>query len=277
MATERRSVDPWQATLVTAEHGNADSAAAVLVLHSEEGPDSVSALCGGLAEDSYVVAPCHPGFGGEPRVRGAERPRDLAYLYLDLLDQLSLDACALVGSSLGAWIALEMAAMQPQRFGCLVAIGPVGLRFGGPTEQTYAELLVASADALRQLLYDDPARDPRITRTTPEDTARAMRDKESFTHYVWEPYLHEPTLRQLLPRVRMPALILAGSGDGVVAADHYTTLAAELPAAELVRVEHAGHYPEIEQPTRTTELAGQFIAKHRGDRSRTIGGRDGQR
>src|SRR5258708_30106318 len=122
---ERRKLNAWDATVAVEDHTSSDGTAPVVViLHSEEGPQSAAALTAGLARQNRVVLPSHPGFGGEPRVPGADRPRDLAYLYLDLLDHLNVDGCSVVASSLGAWIGFEMAAMEPRRFPAHLSLSP---------------------------------------------------------------------------------------------------------------------------------------------------------
>src|SRR5260370_36982420 len=70
--------------------------------------------------------------------------------------------------------------------------------------------------------------------------------------------------------------MVGGRGDSMVSADYYQTFTAALPSAELVHVPAAGHYPEIEQPAMTTELAVQFVAKNDSDRLHTMAGRDGR-
>jgi pimeloyl-ACP methyl ester carboxylesterase len=272
---ERQKLNAWHATLAVEQRGPTEGAAStVMVLHSEEGPESVTPIVAGLAEHSRVVVPHHPGFGGEARVPGADRPRDLAYLYLDLLDRLEVDECAIVASSLGAWIGLEMAAMHPRRFRSLVLVSPVGVKFAGRMERTFGELLVGPPGSIAEMLYHDLAHDPWRDRTDPEDVVRRMEQRESFMHYVWEPYLHDPNLRQLLPRINPPVLIVAGTSDAAVTEGYYETFAGALSAAEVVRVDEAGHYPEIEQPARTTELAVQFIAKY-WDQAHGLTRRDG--
>ena len=277
MPIERRKLNAWDATVAVEDHGSADgTASTVMVLHSEEGPQSAAALTAGLTHENRVVLPSHPGFGGEPRVPGVDRPRDLAYIYLDLLDQLEVDECAIVASSLGAWIGFEMAAMEPRRFRSIVAISPVGVKFAGRTDRTFGEVLVGSADQITQMLYHDAALDPWRERTGPDDVVLRMEQKESFMHYVWEPYLHDPALRRLLPRISPPVLIVVGESDRFVTEDYYPAFTAALPSAELVQVAAAGHYPEIEQPATTAEFAAQFVAKNDSDRVHTRTRRDSQ-
>ena len=75
-------------------------------------PNSISSRRGRISTHSQrsgrVIAPRHPGYGAASGATDLRSVDDLAYLYLDLLDELKLDNVVLVGASLGGWIALEM-------------------------------------------------------------------------------------------------------------------------------------------------------------------------
>jgi pimeloyl-ACP methyl ester carboxylesterase len=258
----RTAINAWNATLTLDVQGQNGDQPAVLVLHSEEGPHSAQFLADGLAAHARVIAPHHPGFDRQDRILGVDRPQDIAYLYLDLLDQLGLAECALVGSSLGAWIALEMAAMDPTRFSALVAVSPLGVKFGGRLDRTFAEVLIDAPDRIRNALYLDSTRDPWIGSVDPDEVMQRAEQRESFLHYAWEPYMHNPKLLNLLPRITPPALILIGDTDRFVDAEYYPAFAKSLPNADLETVAEAGHFPDVEQPFRTLDCVQRFLATH---------------
>lgn len=54
-----------------------------------------------LARHWQVVVPRHPGFGNSERPGAFRTIHDLAYLYLDLLEQLKFGKVILVGASFG--------------------------------------------------------------------------------------------------------------------------------------------------------------------------------
>src|SRR5262245_37862395 len=68
-----------------------------------------------LAGHFQVHLPCHPGHGGSPAAEWIEHISDLAFHYLDLLDELGLERVHLVGASFGGWIAAELATMASHR------------------------------------------------------------------------------------------------------------------------------------------------------------------
>jgi pimeloyl-ACP methyl ester carboxylesterase len=69
----------------------------------------MAGLAAALSGHAYVVTPTHPGFDGTPRVPWLDSAADLADAYLDLIEELGLDAVMVIGNSLGGWIAAEMA------------------------------------------------------------------------------------------------------------------------------------------------------------------------
>jgi len=84
------------------------------------------------------------------------------------------------------------------------------------------------------------------------------RDRESTWHYAWRPYMHNPTLKTWLHRVRMPTLVVWGEQDGVASVEYARALAKALPKARLEIVAQAGHYPQIEQAERVAKLIRSF-------------------
>src|SRR5258707_270545 len=79
----------------------------LLFLHPGIGIDRTAPVLDHLAQRARVIAPSHPGFGGSEQPRSFTTIDDLAYFYLDLLDQLDLKDVAVVGVSLGGWIRSE--------------------------------------------------------------------------------------------------------------------------------------------------------------------------
>jgi pimeloyl-ACP methyl ester carboxylesterase len=85
------------------------NARTALVLHGGGGPQTVAPIVGHLASTIHALAPTHPGWNGTDRPEAIASVADLAAAYLErLLDHGERDV-VVVGSSIGGWIALEMA------------------------------------------------------------------------------------------------------------------------------------------------------------------------
>ena len=68
-----------------------------------------------LASSCRVIAPAHPGCSKTEEDETIETMDDVVFHYLRVMDALGLDKCTLAGSSLGGWIAAEIAVRHPER------------------------------------------------------------------------------------------------------------------------------------------------------------------
>ena len=76
---------------------------------------SVDAALDALAEKFDVLAPSHPGFGASDNPDWLDNMSDMAFFYLDLIEELDLRDLHLVGNSLGGWLASEIAVRSSDR------------------------------------------------------------------------------------------------------------------------------------------------------------------
>ncbi|HEX3536903.1 MAG TPA: alpha/beta hydrolase [Stellaceae bacterium] len=216
-----------------------------------------------LTQRFRVVAPRHPGFGSSPRPSWFRTVHDIAYLYLDLIDRLALDRPLVVGSSLGGWIALEMAVRDPGRIGRLVLIDSVGVKFGARDERDFADIYALPADEVLRRTFADPTAAPDYTKLSDTELEDIARDRQATALYGWKPYLHDPALGHWLHRVKAAALVLWGEQDGIAPPAYGERLAAALPNARFTGIAAAGHYPQIEQPQAVADAITRFAQENR--------------
>ncbi len=75
----------------------------------------------------------------------------------------------------------------------------------------------------------------------------------------WDPYLHNPKLRERLYRITSPTLVVAGAQDGLSPPMYAETFATEIPGARLEVVEGAAHWLQIERPEVLAGLVRGFV------------------
>jgi pimeloyl-ACP methyl ester carboxylesterase len=236
--------------------------APLLFLHSVQGFDERDAIAGLLCARHRLIAPSHPGFGRSSLPDWLDNVDDIAYVYLELLDQLGLKHVSLVGCAVGAWIAAEMATKAPERIKRLVMVGPVGVKLGPVDKLDIPDIFAMPADAVDRLLYHDPGRmkmDP--SKMTDEEISARVRNRETLALLTWEPWMHNPKLKHRLQRANMPALFMRGESDGLVSAQYLEGYARLLPNAKTATIPNAGNAPQLEQPKAFAEALFRFLGE----------------
>lgn len=84
-------------------------------------------LAGALAAGSRTVLPTHPGFDGEPRPERFTHIGDLVLAYLTLIERLDLRDVVVIGNSVEAWLAAELALRKSPRIAGAVLLDAVGV------------------------------------------------------------------------------------------------------------------------------------------------------
>jgi 3-oxoadipate enol-lactonase len=184
-----------------------------------------------------------------------------------LLDQVETDTAIIVGHSMGGMVALELAARHSERLRALVLSG-TSPAFGdpnGPWQQQFvrdslapvengnrlsdhAEALIrdvigANADpAGVQLAIDSMAR-------TPHDTYRAVLNN-----------LIRFDRRDILSRITVPTLVIAGAEDAKAPPTMLERMAAKIPDGRFISLPDAGHLANLERPDAYNATIDRFLA-----------------
>jgi pimeloyl-ACP methyl ester carboxylesterase len=188
---------------------------------------------------------------------------DVAKRYLWLLDELGIERAAIVGTSLGGWIAAELATMAPERCTSLTVVSPFGVRTEGADVfdifmTVYGDYMATAftdhgAPGYRELYVDDGA-----------DLDQAIQLMELSALLGFRPYMHDAHLRQFLARVKAPALVAWAEDDRVLPREAAEAFAASLPSSELVVLPAGGHFPLIQEPGASIAAIKRHLGKGRG-------------
>jgi pimeloyl-ACP methyl ester carboxylesterase len=233
----------------------------ILWLHGEEGLDADAPFLDRLAAHGTVIAPSHPGFGHSPEAEGIDTVDDLSYLYLDLLAERDARDAVVLGASLGGWIAAELAVKCTARLGRLVLVGPLGIKVGDRETRDIPDMWALHPDEVLQLQYADPARAAVDYTKLSEDRVTVIaRNREATALYGWEPYMHNPKLKQRLRRIDVPTLLVWGADDRFVAPGSYgAAYRALIPGARMDTIAGAGHFPHLERPDAFAERVAAWL------------------
>ncbi|SDX55773.1 Pimeloyl-ACP methyl ester carboxylesterase [Amycolatopsis xylanica] len=221
-----------------------------LLLHGGAGPQSVAGFARLLAGRARVITPTHPGFGGTERPDWLTTVAGLADVYARLLDERDLREVAVIGNSIGGWIAAELALRSP-RVGNLVLVNAVGIVVDG---EPIADVSQLSMDELAKLSYHDPEKfrvDPESL--SPEQKLGMAANRAALAVYGNGTAMTDPTLKERLAGITQPTLVVWGESDGIVTPGYGRALAAAIPGARFQLLTGAGHVPQIEAPERLLE------------------------
>jgi pimeloyl-ACP methyl ester carboxylesterase len=222
-----------------------------------------------LAKSFRLIAPAHPACAGSEEDESIENIDDVAFRYIEVLDQLKLERVNLAGTCFGGWIAAELAVRHPERIQRLALIGASGLYIPGkPIGDLFWEIQsenMTEYRGLRRLMFasaDAPAGlallpDGRSAIEVELSRYKAMRfcSRVGFS----PPYFYNRKLQQRLARYQGPALVVAGESDHMVPAEHARAYQAGLNGAKLMMLPGCGHSPQVEKPRETAAALKSFF------------------
>jgi pimeloyl-ACP methyl ester carboxylesterase len=214
-----------------------------------------------LAQRFDLLMPQHPGFGASELPKHMVTINDFALFYLSLLEELDLRDALLVGSSFGGWIAAELAVRSSERISGLVLANAFGVKHGGRYDRDIADFHAMSQAEVAAAFYHAPEKNRRDLTKMPDHVLTGIaRSRETLAMVGWKPYMHNPSLKAWLHRIRKPTLVLWGESDRIVKPDYGRAYAASIPGARFVSIPEAGHYPHLEQPHRFVQEIERFAA-----------------
>jgi pimeloyl-ACP methyl ester carboxylesterase len=232
----------------------------LLFLHAENGIEPAAAAIERLAKGARVIAPTHPGFGRSEIPQGMRTVDDLSYFYLDVLDQLDLRDVTLIGVSLGAWIAAEIAVKSTARLARLVMANAVGVKVGGRETRDIVDIFALTDPEYLDIAYCDPKVGRRDYKALPDaEVLAAARAREATARFAWNPYFHNPRLASRLHRIDVPTLFLWGAHDRMLSEAYGRAYCAMIPGAHFESIARAGHFPHEEQPKIFAERVMAFV------------------
>lgn len=235
------------------------SGRAALVLHGIEGHEGWLAFHDQFSESRTVYAPSHPGYGHTQAPAWITGVQHQAIFYHWFLQQAGLDEVDLVGVGLGGWIAAEMAVMDASRLRHLVLVNPTGIR---PEQSDMLDVFVApwrqviergfhNADQFQRVYADAPIQDFGGVR----EAGRTMSMRMCF-----KPYMHNPSLQGMLPKVRTRTLIVRAEDDAIVPLECAERFAQSIPGATLRVLAEAGHFAHMDQPHALGALVNEYLS-----------------
>jgi 3-oxoadipate enol-lactonase len=211
-----------------------------------------------LTERFRLLRYDHPGHGSSPPHHEPLAIDDLGVALVALLDELQLGRVSFCGLSLGGMVGMWLATNAPDRVDRLV-LCCTSARLGPPefwddrAELVRREGMAAVADTVVGRWF---------TAAFPDrDRYRAMllgTDPESYAHCCLA--IRDMDLRDELPRIGAPTLVIAGAEDPSTPVEHAETIVRGIAHARLLVIPDAAHLANVEGAAAVNDAVLEHLA-----------------
>ncbi len=235
----------------------------VVLLHgSNLDSRSWGSLPGALSANHRVIRTDLRSHG---RSRDASGPFSWADDVVEVLDAVGADRATLIGHSLGAQIAIDVAVSRPSRVNGLIVIGPAisGMPLTKPPagiEDMVAALrrgdLVTAGAALGRMpvmtLYRDTASQNEVRTIVAENVRLFRADRAWLTPL-------DPPAAGRVGELSMPVLVLLGEVDPTESNAAGRALLERVPGAASETIPGCGHLVPLDCPVETARAVAEFL------------------
>lgn len=211
------------------------------------------------------------GFGKSDPAQGpVSRRRDL----LRVLDGLEVERAALLGSSMGGEVAMDVALEHPERVSALIVASatPSGFELQGAPPRYVMEMMEAAqkgdlertSDLQIRIWVDGPSREPEQVDSSVRRRAAEMNripvQHRTFSIADGQPIDPlDPPASTRLKEIAVPTLVIAGALDDPEILRSADLLASEIMGAQKVIIPNSAHLQNMENPQLFNEAVLSFL------------------
>jgi len=212
-----------------------------------------------LEEDFDLVVPDLRGFGESTMTDAPITMNDYASDIARLLDMLGIQKTAIVGHSMGGYVALTFARLYPKRVRGLALISSQVL--ADPPDRKEGRYKSAADVEQNGISSVVEAMTPKFT-SDPHLQAFARKSMEGQKPAAYIGALKAMAERvdstSLLPTFTFPVVLIHGNADALISIDRAREAKAAIPNAYLVEINGAGHMPMMEAVNECAEALGHL-------------------
>jgi len=231
-----------------------------------------------LCSDWRAIALDLPGFGHSPMPRDGVSIDGYARTVIGLLDALGIAKAVLVGNSMGGEISAELAISHPNRVSKVVLVSPAGIstreiarwlpaiRRAHPAVEATTRWIAANAEnvarrrRLRHRALATVAAQPQtIPATFASEQIKGM-GKPGFLPALESIASHSQIMRQRLPAIDRPALIVWGERDPLIPVRDADVFASQIKGSHKVVWQDTGHVAMFERGPEFNALLEGFLS-----------------
>jgi pimeloyl-ACP methyl ester carboxylesterase len=228
-----------------------------------------------FAVERRCIALDLPGFGASPMPAGPITISGYAQLIDELCGALGLDAVAVVGNSMGGFVAAELAIRFPARVERLVLVSSAGISIEHQRSLyeriRRAERLLSTYGTWMATRSETVARRERLRRAVTRlvvahpDLIEAPLAYEQLSGSGKPGFIHaldaltSYPIRERLPEIACPTLVVWGDADHLVPLRDAAVFEELIPDARKVVFPDCGHVPMLERPTEFNAELRRFL------------------
>lgn len=208
-----------------------------------------------LLTDTFdLIIPDLRGFGGSSTVDSFYTMEDFAGDIAALLDHLDIQKTAIVGHSMGGYIALAFARVYPAR---VTGLGLVASQVLADAPDRKEGRYRSAAEVADKGIGSVVA--AMTTKLTPDarlqEYAKQSMEQQQPAAYIGalKAIAERVDSTPLLASLNVPVVLVHGDADALIPIDRAREVKAALPNAHLVELSGAGHMPMMESPQKTAE------------------------
>ena len=207
-----------------------------------------------------LILPDLRGFGESTTVNTPYTMDDYASDIAGLLDNLGIQKAAIVGHSMGGYVALAFARLYPQRVSALGLVSTQALadpadrkegRYKSATDVTENGIAGVVATMTPKFTSDE-----RL-----QAVAREMMERQKPAAYIGalKAMAERMDASPLLAPFNFPIVIVHGTADALIPIDRAREVKAAVPKAHLAELSDVGHMPMMEAKEKTAEALKHLI------------------
>jgi non-heme chloroperoxidase len=242
-------------TLQYVERGRASGAPVVLLHGLSDSWCAFEPLMDRLPPTIRAIAVTQRGHGGSSRPTAGYTFEAMASDVVGLLETLGVSAAVIVGHSLGALIAMQLAVDHPERVLGLFLLGAMTTLDHDPEMRRMLDAIVMPDDEPVDARFAREFRLSTLARPIPDSWLDCfVGESLKLPARVWRALLTmlstTPELGERLGVIRVPVTLVRGDRDAFATKAHQIRLCALMPGARLVTHAGGGHALHWEDPAR---------------------------
>jgi len=208
-----------------------------------------------LLDDTFdVILPDLRGFGKSTTADSSDTMEDYASDIAGLLDHLNIQKAAIVGHSMGGYVALAFARLYPERVSGLGLVSSQVL--ADPPDRKEGRYKSAADVSENGIGSVVETMTPKFTSDEKlQAVARASMERQPPAAYIGalKAMAGRMDSTPLLSSFKHPVVIVHGDADALIPIERAREVKAALPQAHLVEIGSAGHMPMMEAKEKTAE------------------------